>query len=141
MKDMVKRAQSFAAKVHASQRDKGGNPYINHIEGVAAGVESVEAKTVAYLHDVLEDTATTEDDLKKEGFPAEIIEAVKTLTKDKDETYEEFIKRVGKNPLATKVKLSDLANNMDISRIPNPSEKDYERIEKYRKAAEYLKNL
>lgn len=141
MKDMVKRAQSLAAKVHASQKDKGGNPYINHIEGVAAGVESVEAKTVAYLHDVLEDTVTTEDDLKKEGFPAEIIEAVKTLTKYKDETYEEFIKRVGKNPLATKVKLSDLANNMDISRIPNPSEKDYERIEKYRKAAEYLKNL
>lgn len=141
MKDMVKRAKSLAAKVHASQKDKGGNPYINHIEGVAAGVESVEAKTVAYLHDVLEDTATTEDDLKKEGFPAEIIEAVKALTKDKDETYEDFIKRVGKNPLAAKVKLSDLANNMDISRIPNPSEKDYERIEKYRKAIEYLKNL
>ena len=141
MKDMVKRAQSLAAKVHASQKDKGGNPYMNHIEEVAARMKSVEAKTVAYLHDVLEDTATTEDDLKKEGFPTEIIEAVKTLTKDEDETYEEFIKRVGKNPLATKVKLSDLANNMDISRIPNPSEKDHERIEKYRKAAEYLKNL
>ena len=135
MKDMVKRAQSLAAKVHASQKDKGGNPYINHIEGVAAGVESVEAKTV------LEDTATTEDDLKKEGFPAEIIEAVKALTKGENETYEDFIKRVGENPLATKVKLSDLANNMDISRIPEPTKKDYERIEKYRKAAEYLKNL
>ena len=126
MKDMVKRAQSLAAKVHASQKDKGGNPYINHIEGVAAGVESVEAKTVA---------------LKKEGFPTEIIEAVKALTKGENETYEDFIKRVGENPLATKVKLSDLANNMDISRISEPTKKDYERIEKYRKAAEYLKNL
>lgn len=141
MKDMVKRAKSLAAKVHASQKDKGGNPYINHIEGVAAGVESVEAKTVAYLHDVLEDTATTEDDLKKEGFPAEIIEAVKALTKGENETYEDFIKRVGKNSLAAKVKLSDLVNNMDISRIPEPTKKDYERIEKYHKAAEYLKNL
>ena len=141
MKDMVKKAQSLAAKVHANQKDKGGNPYINHIEGVAAGVDSTEAKTVAYLHDVLEDTATTEDDLKKEGFPAEVIEAVKALTKGKNESYEEFIKRVGENPLATKVKLLDLANNMDISRIPEPTEKDFERIEKYRKATEYLKNL
>ena len=104
-------------------------------------MESVEAKTVAYLHDVLEDTATTEDDLKKEGFPAEIIEAVNALTKGENETYEDFIKRVGKNPLAAKVKLSDLANNMDISRISEPTKKDYERIEKYRKAAKYLKNL
>lgn len=138
---MLVKAQSIAKIAHAGQFDKGGHPYMEHIEAVVAGVNGPKAKIAAYLHDVLEDTEITAEDLKSEGFTDEIIEAVKALTRNNDETYEEFIKRAGCNPIAREVKLADLANNMNLSRIPEPTEKDFKRIEKYRKASEYLNRL
>lgn len=129
----------IAAKAHDGQTDKGGNPYILHPARLATKTSSEEEAIVAILHDVVEDSDITLFDLKNAGFSIDIIEALDCLTKRADESYEGFIKRIKLNPLATKVKLLDLEDNSDVSRIPNPSEKDYARIDKYKKAIAELK--
>jgi (p)ppGpp synthase/HD superfamily hydrolase len=129
----------IAAKAHDGQTDKGGNPYILHPARLATKASSEEESIVAILHDVVEDSDITLFDLKNAGFSVEIIEALDCLTKRADESYEGFIKRIKLNPLATKVKLLDLEDNSDISRIPNPTDKDYARIDKYKIAIAELK--
>ncbi|MDQ0875738.1 (p)ppGpp synthase/HD superfamily hydrolase [Paenibacillus sp. V4I3] len=129
----------IAAKAHDGQTDKGGNPYILHPARLATKANSEEESIVAMLHDVVEDSDTTLFDLKNAGFSADIIEALDCLTKRADESYEDFIKRIKLNPLARKVKLLDLEDNSDIGRIPNPTDKDYARIDKYKKAIAELK--
>ena len=94
-------------------------------------------KTIAYLHDVLEDTDVTVDALRK-IFPNEIVDTLITLTHRKDESYFEYIQRVSKSKLAKKVKVADLLHNLDITRIKEPTKQDYERLEKYKKAILYL---
>jgi (p)ppGpp synthase/HD superfamily hydrolase len=92
-------------------------------------------KIVGVLHDVIEDTQWTFEDLEKEGFSIEVIEALKCVTKtSEDEDYAEFITRVKINPLAVKVKLNDLTDNMDIKRMPEVLESDLKRLNKYLKA-------
>lgn len=92
-------------------------------------------RIVGVLHDVIEDTHWTFEDLEKEGFSKEIIDALKCITKTSDvEDYEEFINRVKINPLAIKVKLNDLRDNMDIRRMPEVLESDLKRLNKYLKA-------
>src|SRR5262249_4397457 len=95
----------------------------------------------AVLHDVVEDTPTTLDDLRREGFPQAVVEAVDCLTRREDESYDEFIARIKPNALARRVKIADLEDNMDLSRIPHPTDKDLARIERYRKALATLKTL
>ena len=90
-------------------------------------------KAVAYLHDVLEDTNVTMDELRK-MFPNEIVDGVLTLTHRKDESYFEYISRVSTSKLAKKVKAADLLHNLDITRIKEPTKQDYQRLEKYKKA-------
>lgn len=138
-KEMMMLACKTARTAHAGQVDKGGRPYIEHIDAVAAGVDDPVAKTVAYLHDVLEDSDITAGDLKALGFTDEVIEAVETLTRTEGESYDRFIDRVSGNPLAAQVKLSDLIHNSDLSRIPRPSENDIKRVEKYKKSIVRLK--
>ena len=138
---MLNKAIEIAAKAHAGQVDKGGNPYILHPLRVMQnfcddGDES--AQICAVLHDVVEDTSVTLDDLRDEGFSEEIITALDCLTKRQGESYDDFISRVLTNELACKVKRGDLADNMNLTRIPNPTAKDEERIKKYRKAADRL---
>ena len=94
-------------------------------------------KAVAYLHDVLEDTNVTEDELRN-MFPNEIVDTVIILTHRKDESYFEYISRVSTSKLAKKVKAADLLHNLDITRIKEPTKTDYERLEKYKKAILYL---
>jgi (p)ppGpp synthase/HD superfamily hydrolase len=130
-------AREFAACAHEGQKDLAGKPYMEHICAVAAGVNSEEAKTVAYLHDVVEDTDYTLDDLSL-YFPAHIVEAVDHLTRRKGELYANFIQRVKQNSLATEVKISDLLHNMRLSRLKNPTQKDFRRIDKYRRAYRLL---
>ena len=121
----------LAAKGHMGQVDKGGHPYILHPTRVMLSCKTVEEKTVAMLHDLLEDTAYTEDDLREEGFPAEIIEAVVCLTKTEGEEYADYVERVCQNKLAARVKLADLKDNMDLNRLPGLTPKDFQRLEKY----------
>ncbi|MGL4283099.1 hypothetical protein [Eubacterium aggregans] len=135
----LKQAQFIAQQAHNGQKDKGGQPYISHPQAVAAGVEDTEAKIVAWLHDICEDSDWEIEDLRRDGFPEKILEALDILTKPDGQKYEDYIARVKHNPLARRVKQSDLAHNMDLSRIPNPTEKDFKRFEKYKKAMEQLK--
>lgn len=128
---MLEKAMILAATAHMGQLDKGGNPYILHPVRVMLRCNTLEEKIVAMLHDTLEDSDLTADDLVKEGFSKEIVEAVVTLTRKTEENYMEHIQKVSKNPLATTVKLSDLADNMDLNRLPGLTPKDFQRLERY----------
>ena len=129
----IELAQALAAFAHDGQTDKGGNPYINHPVAVAEKVDGEDLKVIALLHDVLEDTAVKYETLEN-LFGKRIADAVDALTRKDGEAYEAFIDRVCRNDLAKLVKLADLEHNMNLSRIPNPGERDLHRIEKYKKA-------
>lgn len=133
-------AKQLAKEYHKKQVDKGGVDYFSgHITSVVNGVDTIEEKTVAYLHDTAEDTKLTYVDLMVLDFSDRVINAVIALTKDKKESYKDYLKRVKANELATTVKLSDLTNNMDLSRLKEITEVDKKRLEKYKKAYKYLK--
>ena len=130
-------ALQIAKEAHAGQVDKAGKDYILHPMTVASYMDTDVEKTIAYLHDVLEDTSVTVDELRNH-FSNEIVDTVITLTHRKDESYFEYIQRISKSKLAKKVKVADLLHNLDITRIKEPSKQDYERLEKYKKAILYL---
>jgi len=132
------KAIMLAAKYHEGQEDKGGNPYVFHPIRLMLKAVTEEEQIVAVLHDTIEDTDLTLDDLRNEGFSERIVEAVDTLSKRKKEPYEDFIVRIKQNPLARRVKVYDLQDNMNLSRIKKPSEKDKKRLEKYSKALDVL---
>ena len=133
-------ARQLSKAYHRKQVDKGGVDYFSgHITSVVNGVDTIEEKTVAYLHDTAEDTKLTYVDLMVLDFSDRVINAVIALTKDKKESYKDYLKRVKANELATAVKLSDLTNNMDLSRLKQITEVDKKRLEKYKKAYKYLK--
>lgn len=131
-------ARAIAEKAHADQVDKAGEPYIGHPAHVAASVEGDKAKAVAWLHDVVEDTSTTFDDLRAAGVDDEVLVALELLTHDKSAPYMEYVAAIKKNDLARTVKLADLAHNSDLSRLPEVTEADLRRVEKYRQAIEVL---
>ena len=130
-------ALQIAKEAHAGQVDKAGKDYILHPITVASYMDTDVEKAIAYLHDVLEDTSVTVDELRNH-FSNEIVDTVITLTHRKDESYFEYIQRISKSKLAKKVKVADLLHNLDITRIKEPSKQDYERLEKYKKAILYL---
>ena len=130
-------ALQIAKEAHAGQVDKAGKDYILHPITVASYMDTDVEKTIAYLHDVLEDTSVTVDELRNH-FSNEIVDTVITLTHRKDESYFEYIQRISKSKLAKKVKVADLLHNLDITRIKEPSKQDYERLEKYKKSILYL---
>ncbi|WP_312843093.1 HD domain-containing protein [Diaphorobacter nitroreducens] len=127
----IERAIEIAATAHAGQRDKAGQPYILHPLRVMLRVDGEHEQMAAVLHDVVEDTSITIDDLAQEGFPIEVLRAIAALTKLPGETRLEAAARAAADPVARKVKLADNAENMDLSRIPNPTDKDYARCREY----------
>lgn len=131
---MLEKAVKLAEKAHAGQVDKGGQPYILHPKRVMERCRTEEERITAILHDVMEDTPYTLDDLRKEGFSEEILEALLCLTHRAEEAYMAYIARVCENPLAVRVKYADLEDNMDLRRIPEPTEQDFARLEKYKAA-------
>lgn len=133
-------AIKVATAAHAGQVDKGGNLYINHPKTVAESMTNTEYKIVTYLHDVCEDTPTTFDDLLNMGFTFRIVNSIRLLTKPDELTYEEYLRRLHMDSCARAVKVADLKHNMDLSRIKNPTEKDYVRIEKYKKSLAFLES-
>jgi (p)ppGpp synthase/HD superfamily hydrolase len=139
---MLKKAIEIAVEAHKGVTDKYGAPYINHVTRVMNLGETEEEKIVGVLHDVVEDTPWTFEQLAAEGFSSEIIDALTCVTKiSEEEDYEEFTLRVSRNPLAVKVKINDLTDNMDIRRIPVLTEKDLTRLMKYHKAYRFLSSL
>jgi (p)ppGpp synthase/HD superfamily hydrolase len=135
---MLDKAIQCAVKAHAGQKDKAGTPYILHPLRIMMKMENQDGMIAAVLHDVVEDSSMTLADLRAEGFSEEVIAAVDHLTRREGEAYEIFINRLRHNPLAVKVKLADLEDNMDIRRIENVTERDIERIQKYQAAWEKL---
>jgi (p)ppGpp synthase/HD superfamily hydrolase len=134
----LERAIVIATEAHAGQLDKGGQPYILHPLRVMLRLKTDEERIVAVLHDVLEDTEVSSSDLYNEGFSIEILEALDDVTKRENESYIDFILRIKNNKLSTSVKIADIQDNMDLSRIPNPTEKDYDRNRKYRNSLDVL---
>ncbi|CAJ1316156.1 GTP diphosphokinase [Paenibacillus nuruki] len=132
------RAIILATRAHSGQIDKSGLPYILHPLRVMLKMTTEEERIIAVLHDVLEDTDVTAHDLSAEGFSDEIVEAVQALSRSEDEDYHEFVKRAKKNSLARPVKIADIEDNMDPSRILSSTDKDMERISKYGKALDEL---
>ena len=139
MTQTLERAIAIAAAAHAGQLDKGGAPYILHPLKVMLRMTTLEERIVAVLHDVVEDCDISLDDLRKEGFSEEVLTAIQSVTKVPGESYEDFVERAAQNPIGRVVKLADLEENSDISRIASPSWEDLERIEKYRRAIARLR--
>jgi (p)ppGpp synthase/HD superfamily hydrolase len=131
-------AIALAAKAHEGQRDKAGAPYVLHPLRVMFQLSTDEERIAAVLHDVVEDTPWTLDGLRAEGFSENVVNAVDALTRREDEDYEVFVRRAAENPLARRVKIADLRDNLDLSRIANPTERDRKRVEKYERALAIL---
>lgn len=131
----------IANQAHQGQVDKGGNPYILHPLRMMLQFEEETLQIIALLHDVIEDSAWTLEDLQRYGFSREILQAVSALTKHEHEEYKDFIARVAKNNLAVKVKIADLQDNLNITRLQELSDKDLQRIKKYHQALILLKSL
>jgi (p)ppGpp synthase/HD superfamily hydrolase len=150
----LERAIEIAVSAHRGQVDKAGAPYILHPLRVMLSLSTKEERIVGVLHDLVEDCeGWTFEKLSEVGFSAEIIDALKSVTKydaiknpvllnrpsnNADETYEEFVRRAAANRIGAKVKRADLIDNMDWSRITEPTAKDLERMIRYKKALAYL---
>ena len=127
----LEKALEIAAHAHTGQVDKAGAPYILHPLRVMLAMRHPSERMAAILHDVVEDTAVTLDELRAAGFHSEVVEAVDALTKRKGESRLDAAQRAVRNPIARAVKLADLADNMNLARIPNPSESDLARLKEY----------
>jgi (p)ppGpp synthase/HD superfamily hydrolase len=138
---LLEKAIAIAVTAHRGQTDKSGAPYIAHPLRVMHRMESDTDRIVAVLHDVIEDTATTAADLRRDGFTEEILDALAHLTKRKREQYPNFVARAATNPIARRVKLADLEDNMDVRRLESVTERDAKRLNKYLVAWRYLKAL
>ena len=140
IKATLERAIEIARIAHAGQFDKAGKDYINHPLRVMEKGLTDNEKIVGVLHDVVEDSDWTFEMIKAEGFSDDVIDALKCVTKlSEDEDYDHFIDRILANQLAIKVKLNDLEDNLDLSRLANPSENDIDRSKKYIRAYARLK--
>lgn len=131
--ELLSKAIHLATNAHHGQFDKGGNPYILHVLAVMNLLENPdeELQTIALLHDVIEDTSTTFQDLRDGGFSERVVEAVGLLTKMPGQTYEEYKAGVFSNPDAMRVKAADLTHNSDIRRLKGISERDIQRMARY----------
>ena len=136
----LERAITIAAEAHAGQKDRAGAPYILHPIRLMIQMDSEDAMMAAVLHDVVENSVWTLDDLRKEGFSNEVLNAVDSLThRDKEgEDYWDYIQRAKSDPIAIKVKLADLEDNLNPDRLNEVTEKDEKRFDRYRKAQEML---
>ena len=134
----IEKAIEIAAREHAGDIDKGGNPYIFHPLRLMFAVKTPFEKMAAILHDVVEDTSVSLDDLRNEGFHPDVIAAIEALTKRKGESRLEAAARAAANPIARVVKLADVTDNMDLSRISNPTDKDFARLKEYFAVKKFL---
>ncbi len=132
-------ALKIATKAHMGQIDKAGKPYIEHPLKVASAFNDDERYITALLHDVVEDSEMTIDDLRTEGFEESILQAIQIITKT-DISYEEYIMKIKNNPIAREVKIEDLKHNMDLSRLNRVTNRDLKRVEKYKKSLDFLMN-
>lgn len=136
--EQLKRATDIAIEAHRGQYDKNGQPYLGHVLRVMSAGHTLPEKIVGALHDVIEDTDWTLQDLRDEGFSPEIVDAVHAMTHTEAETYEEYLLRAAQNPIALRVKLNDLSDNMDIRRWNSLTPDELPRLQKYLNAYKKL---
>jgi (p)ppGpp synthase/HD superfamily hydrolase len=134
----LEKAIELAARAHAGQVDKANQPYILHPLRLMFAVQTTDEKITAVLHDIVEDTPITFDDLAAAGFTSPIIDAVRALTKLPDETRLQAAHRAAANPIARTVKLADVTDNMDLTRLPQPTERDFARLQEYAQVRQIL---
>lgn len=139
-KDILSTALRIAANAHEGQTDRAGKPYILHPLRVAMALSSDDEIVTALLHDVMEDSDYGEEELSRAGIPCHIMEALRLLTHDKAESYMDYVRRIKGNELARAVKIADLRHNSDLGRLPEITEKDVARAEKYKQALSILEN-
>lgn len=137
----LERAIALAVEAHRGQVDKAGHPYILHPLRVMLALEEELERMAAVLHDVVEDTPVTFEQLRAEGYPEEVVVALEHLTKREKESYPEFVERAAANPIARRVKLADIEDNLDLRRIAEPTDKDLARLRRYRAAWQTLKGF
>ena len=130
----------LAAQAHRGQADRNGQPYVLHALRVMFRLETEQERMAGVLHDVVEDTPYTLADLRAMGYPEEVVAAVDCLTRRPDETYEASIARAAANPIARRVKLADLEDNLDLRRLSAVTEQDRERLQRYLKFWRQLKD-
>ena len=138
--DKTKKAMKLCFEAHKDQVDKSGMPYVFHPFHVAEQMTAEATTIVALLHDVVEDTDYTLEDIAAEGFGKEILEAVALMTHEDDVPYLDYVAKLKENPIARAVKLADLAHNSDLSRIGEIDEETKQRLEKYKKAKAILES-
>ncbi|MFK3798503.1 GTP pyrophosphokinase [Pseudomonas sp. NPDC088444] len=131
-------AIALACKAHAGQVDKSGKPYILHPLRLMLRFDDEDAQIASVLHDVVEDSDVTLEALREAGISERVIEAIDCLTKRPGEVYEDFIARILSNPLARRVKIADIRDNLDLTRLPTVTEKDLQRAAKYHRALSSL---
>ena len=134
----LERAIEIAVSAHKGQLDKAGAPYVLHPLRVMLSLTTEDERIVGVLHDVVEDSEWTFDLLRAEGFSEEIIEALRSVTKVEGEGYDAFAARARANPIGRKVKIADLTDNMDLRRISEPTDRDFERLKRYSRALAFL---
>ena len=138
--EMTKKALMIAFQAHKNQTDKSGMPYIYHPIHLAEQMTDEETICVALLHDVIEDTDWTFEELAEHGFSENITEALKLMTHADEVPYMDYVAMIKPNPIARVVKLADLKHNSDLTRLNEINEKAIARVEKYKKAIELLEN-
>jgi len=131
---LIEVALQRALQAYGGKLDKGGKPYILHPLRLMARLNDPVGQCVALLHDVIEDSDTTADDLRADGFPESVVSAVEVLTRRRGESYEAFIDRIRVHPLARKVKLLDIEDNLNLLRLSAVTETDLKRAAKYHRA-------
>ena len=135
---LTKTALKLCFEVHKEQIDKSGMPYVFHPFHLAEQMKDEETTIVALLHDVVEDSDRTVDDLRKMGFSEAVLEAITRMTHDPAVPYMDYVAQIKTNPIAKAVKLADLRHNSDMSRLETITDYDWIRAEKYKKAIEML---
>lgn len=138
LEEQLEQAIKLVSIKHYGQKDKANKPYLFHLLYVMNNLDDLNAKIVGVLHDILEDTDITRNDLFNYGFSEEIVIAVEILTKPKNQKYMDYIENIKSNNIAKKVKLIDLKHNMDLTRLSKISDKDLKRTIKYFEAYNYL---
>lgn len=138
--DLTKKAMKLCFEAHKDQLDKSGTPYVMHPLHVAEQMPDETTTVVALLHDVVEDTDYTLEDITAAGFPKVVTDALTLLTHDETVPYLEYVAALKDNPIAKCVKLADLEHNSNLSRIDHPTAEDYLRVQKYEKAMDFLED-
>lgn len=141
VKSQYEIALNIATEAHKGQKDKGGADYIKHPLKVSDLCQHSLSKVIALLHDVIEDCGESEMSLSEKGIYPMVFQRVSLLTKKDGQDYQDYLEKIAEDPYAREVKIADLTHNMDLSRIQNPTDKDFKRVEKYKKALDFLKSV